>query len=148
MRRRDRLGSLNSFLGSWSLVSLHDTLPSAEVQKPFGESPMGLILYQADGHMSAQLSVARPKRLVSEDPLCASADEAANAWQTYFGYWGTFQVDADKGVVLHRVEGCSFPNWIGAEQVRHFRFDGADRLILEAQSGSVRSNLIWQRRNQ
>lgn len=134
------------FLGSWGLVSFEHVLPSGELLKPFGDSPLGLILYQADGHMSAQVSVNSPTRFASEDTLRASAEEATEAWRTYFGYWGSFKVYPEKRVVVHRVEGSSFSNWIGTEQVRHFRFDGADRLILETQLPSGHSTLVWQRR--
>jgi Lipocalin-like domain len=135
------------FLGSWGLVSYEHALPSGEVSRPFGESPAGLILYQADGRMSAQVSSSRQTRLSSEDFLQARVEEAAEAWRTYFGYWGSFEVDAKKGVVVHRVEGSSFSNWIGTEQIRHFRFDGADRLILSTSSPAGWWTLIWQRRD-
>jgi hypothetical protein len=134
------------FLGSWGLVSSEHVLPSGEVARPYGESPSGLILYQADGRMSAQLSVGSPARVASDDPFYASAEEAAAAWRTYFGYWGSFEVDTEKGVVVHHVEGSSFSNWIGTDQVRHFRFDGADRLVLETSSSSGQFTLIWHRR--
>ncbi|HKW35274.1 MAG TPA: lipocalin-like domain-containing protein [Candidatus Acidoferrum sp.] len=133
-------------LGSWGLVSFEQVLPSGEMLRPFGDSPVGLILYQAHGRMSAQLSVGRPARFASEDPDRASTEEAAEAWRTYFGYWGSFKVYPDKRVVVHRVEGSSFSNWIGTEQIRHFRFEGANRLILETQSSSGHYTLIWQRR--
>lgn len=134
------------FVGSWELATFQTVLPSGEISKPFGDSPMGLIVYQADGRMSAQLSVRKPTKLASDDPDQASAEEAAEAWRMYFGYWGSFRVDAAKGVVAHRVEGCSFANWIGTEQVRNFRFEGANRLILETQSSSGHSTLVWRRR--
>lgn len=134
------------FLGSWGLVSYEHVLPSGDVSKPFGESPLGLILYQADGRMSAQISTARPARFASEDFQQASVEEAAEAWRTYFGYWGSFKVNMERGVVVHRVKGSSFSNWIGTEQVRQFRFDGTERLILETRSASGRWTLIWQRK--
>lgn len=133
-------------LGSWGLVSFEQFLPSGEVSKAFGDAPLGVILYQADGRMSAQLSVGSPTRFASDDPDLASAEEAHAAWRAYFGYWGTFRVDAEKGVVVHRVEGSSFPNWIGTEQVRQFRFEGAHRLILETKSSSGDFRAVWQRR--
>jgi Lipocalin-like domain len=146
MSSRDKK-HVERFLGSWGLVSYEHALPSGEVSKPFGESPAGLILYQADGSMSAQVSTSRQARFASEDFLQARVEEAAEAWRTYFGYWGSFEVDAKKGVVVHRVEGSSFSNWIGTEQVRHFRFDGTDRLILSTLSSAGRWRLIWQRRD-
>jgi hypothetical protein len=134
------------FVGSWGLVSYEYALPSGEVLRPFGGSPLGLILYHADGRMSAQVSTGSPARLISGDPLQASVEEAAEAWRTYFGYWGSFNVHTEEGIVVHHVEGSSFANWIGTEQVRHFRFDGADRLVLETSSSSGRWTLIWQRK--
>lgn len=134
------------FLGSWGLVSFELFLPSGEVLKPYGDSPIGSILYQSGGRMSAQLCSDNPKRFVSDDDSQATVDELAEAWRAYFGYWGTYEIDAGKGVIMHRVEGCSFPNWIGTKQARHFRFDGPNRLTLEAQSASGRYKLIWQKR--
>lgn len=133
------------FPGSWRLVSFEHFLPSGEVRRPFGDSPSGALLYQADGHMSAQLRTGNPKRFASDDDFRATTAEMAEAWQTYFGYWGTFKIDAEKGMVVHHVEGSLFPNWIGTEQVRFFRFDGPNRLTLEAQSAAGRYRLAWQR---
>jgi hypothetical protein len=143
-RESSNSGPSAQFLGSWSLISFEHVLRSGQVQRPFGDHPTGLILYQADGHMSAQVSAGKSASLASEDPLEASAEEASAAWRRYFGYWGTFEVSAERGTVTHRVEGSMFPNWIGSEQVRFFRFEGADRLILEAETSSGRSTLLWQ----
>ena len=133
------------FLGSWNLVSFEHVLPSGEAALPFGNSPVGLLVYQAEGRMSAQVSTGSPTRLSSDDSLEATVEEAAGAWRAYFGYWGCFQVCPEEGVVVHRVQGSSFPNWIGTEQPRHFRFDGANRLILATKSASGRYTLTWQR---
>jgi hypothetical protein len=106
---------------------------------------VGVILYQPDGHMSVQISTGSRTSFASGDPFRATDGEAANAWRTYFGYWGSFAVDAEKREVVHRVEGSSFVNWVGTEQVRQFRFDGPDRLILETRSSSGHSTVIWRR---
>lgn len=141
-------GSAESmFVGSWGLVSFEHVLRSGEALKPFGDSPSGSILYQPDGRMSAQVSVGSPAKFASKDPDQASSEEAAEAWRGYVGYWGTFRIHAEKGEVVHRVEGSWFPNWIGTEQVRQFRFEGRDRLVLETQSSSGRYTLKWERRS-
>ena len=132
-------------VGSWSLVTFEQVLHSGEVLKPFGDSPSGSIIYQADGRMSAQVSVGNRARFASDDPDRATTEEAEKAWQTYFGYWGTYEVNAEKQVVMHRVEDCSFPNWVGTIQVRHFRFAQDNRLILETQSPSGQWKVTWQR---
>jgi hypothetical protein len=89
--------SRERFLGSWRLVSFEHVSPTGEVVKLFGESPNGSLLYQRDGHMSAQVSVGSPKRLTSDDLFEVSTEESAEAWRGYFGYWGSFRVDAEKG---------------------------------------------------
>jgi hypothetical protein len=144
--RADDREHIEPFLGSWGLVSFEHVLPSGEESRPFGDSPSGLLLYQADGHMSAQVSVGTPARLASDDPDQASPEEASESWRSYFGYWGSFRVCTQDGVVVHHVEGSSFSNWIGTEQVRRFRFDGANRLILETDSSAGHWTLVWQRR--
>jgi hypothetical protein len=142
----DREGT-EPFLGAWDLVSYEHVLPSGAVTKPYGEFPSGAILYQADGRMSVHISIGQPARLASNDHLRASAEEAAQAWRTYFGYWGSFRVDAGKRTVVHRVEGSSFSNWIGTEQARQFSFDGNKRLMLETRSDAGHWRLVWLRKN-
>jgi hypothetical protein len=133
------------FLGAWALVSSEHRPSSSEVVKLFGDDPSGQLLYETGGHMSAELSVGTPKKLAGEDFLEASDLEAAKAWREYIGYWGTFQVYPDQSLIIHRVEGSSFSNWIGTKQHRHFRFNDRNRLILEADSPSGHTMLIWQK---
>jgi hypothetical protein len=121
------------FIGSWTLNSFELRLKSGEARKPLGEHPVGRILYQRNGQMSAQLMHSEPAAFASGDPLQATLEEASRAWREYTGYWGTFTVDPEAPIVTHHIEGCSFPNWIGQNQIRSFRFEG-DRLILGADS--------------
>jgi hypothetical protein len=51
--------------------------------------------------------------------------------------------------VVHQVEGCSFPNWVGSRQVRFYAFSG-DRLTLrtvplQLGNGVQVGELVWQR---
>ena len=133
------------FLGSWSLVSCEQVLSTGEVLKPFGDAPLGSIQYLADGHMSAQVSVRNRPKLSGEDLLKTSDEEASDAFRSYLGYWGSYTVFAERHVVVHRLEGSSFPNWVGTEQIRHFRFDDSNRLILEAQLPAGHFKLTWRK---
>ena len=132
------------FIGSWTLVSYELRLASGAVTKPFGDRPIGRILYQQSGHMSAQLMHPASAHFANTDPLRATRNETDRAWRNYIGYWGMFSVDAKAGTVVHRIEGGWFPNWIGQTQTRSFRFE-RDRLILEADSSAWHATLIWQR---
>lgn len=113
--------------------------------KPFGEAPIGRILYQGNGQMSAQLMPPGPASFDSSDPLKATTNEAMTAWRNYIGYWGTYTVDTKAGAVTHHIECSWFPNWIGQKQVRSFRFIENRRLVLEADSPAWHATLLWQK---
>jgi hypothetical protein len=139
--------NLNRLLGSWALLSYEHVLPSGETLHPFGDHPSGMLVYQADGSMSVHISVENPARLIGEDFREAGDEDAVAAWRSYFGYWGTFKSHADRRIVVHRVEGSSFANWIGTEQVRHFRFDANGHLLLETEFANGRYTLTWERKS-
>jgi len=132
------------FIGAWTLLSYELSLASGVVTKPLGDHPVGRILYLDNGQMSAQVTASGLNPLANADPQDATPEEAGRAWHNYVGYWGTFTVDAKAGVVIHAVEGAWFPNWIGQNQVRRYRFAG-NTLTLEADSPAWHATLIWRR---
>ena len=143
------------FLGAWTLVFYEHRLSSGEIVKPLGDNPSGQLIYEAGGHMSAQLSAATPKNFARKDVLHASDPDASpdafpetsKVRRRYIAYWGTFQIDPDRSQVIHHVEGSFFPNWIGTEQHRHFQFEDNNRLILQAKSPAGQTTLIWQKKS-
>ena len=132
------------FIGSWELVSYELRFPSGAITKPFGDRPVGRILYQSNGQMSAKLMRPAATPFVSGDPLNATTEETERAWRNYIGYWGTFRVDPKTGTVVHRIEGGWFPNWVGQQQTRSFRFE-RDTLVLEADTAAWHATLLWRR---
>lgn len=132
------------FIGAWSLLSYELRLPSGAVERPMGDRPLGRILYLENGQMSVHVAASGVDPLANADPGDATAEEAQGAWRKYVGYWGTFTVDARAGIVTHAVEGAWFPNWIGTNQARHYRFSG-DTLTLEAHTPDWHAALVWRR---
>ena len=43
---------------------------------------------------------------------------------SYFAYFGTYTVDAEKRVVTHHVEGSLAPDFTGTDQPRPFKLEG------------------------
>ena len=111
---------------------------------PLGERALGQVVYTADGRMSAQLVRADRAPFASDDFRAAPVDVAAEAFQQYFGYFGSYKLDTGAGTVTHFIEGAWFPNLENKSQVRTFRFEH-DRLILEAPTpwGVIRNT--WRR---
>jgi hypothetical protein len=133
-----------SLVGAWSLLECAEILQDGSKRLPLGEGARGQVVYTADGRMSAQLVRADRAPFASDDFRGAPVDVAAEAFQQYFGYFGSYTVDASAGTVTHFIEGAWFPNLENKAQVRTFRLEG-DRLIFEAATpwGVIRN--IWIR---
>ena len=141
-----------ALVGAWRLISWTIEYPaSGRVTQPFGAVPEGLLMYSADGHMSAALQRPGRVRLSRADPNAVSDAEKAAAFAGYLQYAGTWSV-AD-GHVVHAVELAMNPNLVGTRQVRHVSLDG-DRLELGAEEpleapGQVRRHrILWRRARQ
>jgi hypothetical protein len=132
-------------VGAWSLSSYELRLKSSgTITTPFGPHPVGRILYEANGQMSAELMRPEMTAFASNDPLRATDKEAASAWRNYIGYWGTYTMDVRAGTITHHIEGGWLPNWAGQNQTRTFQVSG-DSLSLDADSAAWHAHLTWKR---
>jgi len=140
--------SKDELIGTWQLESW--TIGYAdrdEFTYPYGEEPLGLLVYSNDGWMSA--SINRPGRaLLPQDVSYRKLPDAlkAQAFSSYFHYAGRYQVvDGD---VIHYVTQSLNPNFPGTEQLRHAELDG-QTLVLSGkdQVGGVTRfhSLVWHR---
>jgi len=138
-----------ALIGAWRLVSWTIEYPAtARVTRPFGPAPEGLLVYTADGSMSAVIQ--RPGRplLSRADPHAVSDAEKAAAFGGYLHYAGTWSV-AD-GCVVHAVDIAMNPNLIGTRQVRHVSLAGDDLVLgaeeaLESAGQTRRHRIAWHR---
>jgi hypothetical protein len=131
-------------LGSWRLQSWDIRSPTGEIEYPLGPDPLGRLIYDPDGSVSAQLMRRDQTRFASDDWRHATVDEKARAWGSYFGYFGTYTIDKEAHAVTHHVEGSWFPNLIGSDEVRYFQFED-DRLILDAETAWGRVKIVWEK---
>ncbi|WP_372517583.1 lipocalin-like domain-containing protein [Mycobacterium florentinum] len=120
----------DAVLGAWELVSFvaHNET-TGEDRQPLGTTPRGLILYTADGHMSAQL---------------AESDMSG-----YVAYGGRFSVDEETATLHHEVSVSMMPELLAKPQFRQVRVEG-DLLTLSAtrtdETGvTTHSTLVWRR---
>ena len=83
-------------IGAWKLVSYVATpTDGSPPLYPMGENPMGIILYTADGYMSAQLTSADRRGFVSGDWYRGTDEEYRAEATTYLAYSGPFHVDEE-----------------------------------------------------
>jgi hypothetical protein len=137
-RLRDRL------LGSWRVAKWEWEDREGAVTSPLGDDPVGQLVYDASGRVSAQLMRRHQPLFCDDDWRHATDEEKARAWSGYFGYFGTYTVDEQARTVTHHIEGSWFPNLVGTRQVRRYSFDG-DRLSLEAETPWGHVTIVWER---
>ncbi len=138
-----------TFIGTWRLLSWVITDGEGKKTEPMGPAPWGLLTYAADGYMFAMLGAdpSTRARFAGSDPLAGTPEEAQRAMSTCHSYCGRWRIDGDS--LVHTVEGALWPNMVGTEQVRHYRFDG-DRVILKTppmtrKGASGIAELTWTR---
>ncbi len=106
-------------VGAWTLTGFVERDIGTGVENhPFGEHPLGLILYTPDGYVSAQLQLPERPLFASGDLLRATPEEYAAAGSSYVAYSGRFFVDEGKKSLSHEMAVSFFPNWFGQRQVR------------------------------
>jgi lipocalin-like protein len=128
--------SAPGLLGTWRLLSYEARDSEDRVQYPLGENVSGLLVYDSGGHMSAHVMRSDLPLFAANDPARGTDAELRAAFDGYGSYFGTYTIDHAKQTVTHHVRGAWYPNWIGHDQVRHFRFAGS-RLLLSTPP------LIW-----
>jgi len=138
-----------SLVGTWQLVSFEARDSKGELQYPLGEHVAGLLIYDAGGNMSAHVMRNDRPLFAANDSSRGTDAEVRAAFDGYASYFGTYTIDQAAQTVTHHVRGAWYPNWIGNDQLRDFKFDGS-RLSLSTPplvSGgqSLEYVLIWER---
>jgi hypothetical protein len=135
---------VRKLIGAWRLVSWSEIKQDGGTDYPLGKDAIGQLIYSADGHVAAQLARKDLPPLRDEDWRSASQPESAQAWKSYFGYFGTFSIDTRQQAVIHHVEGSWFPNLSHTDQTRLFRFVG-DELVLDADTAWGKVVIVWEK---
>lgn len=139
----------DALVGAWQLERWTIDYPGTDrVTQPFGPHPQGLLVYTANGYMSAALQRPDRPRLSSADVHAVSDAEKAAAFDGYLHYAGHWHIE--DGNVVHAVVLAMNPNLIGTNQVRSVTLDG-DAMVLGAEEalesrGQVRRHRIHWRR--
>jgi len=137
----------NPFVGTWRLMSLEMRKSDGQVSYPLGHDAIGFIMYTDDGYMSvAMMSSGRPK-FAAGDIRRGTMEEKVAAAETYISYCGRYEIREDR--IIHHVAVSFFPNWVGADQERTFKFDGNCLWLSTppflADGVQQTSRLIWER---
>jgi hypothetical protein len=112
--------------GTWRLLSFETWRSDGSVAYPLGENALGLLTYTPDHYFSMMMVRAAKS---SPEPSRAGEAEMWGIAGGALAIGGSFQVNAELGVVTHVIHVSTFPSFIGQTQKRFFTFSG-DRLAL------------------
>ena len=122
-------------VGTWRLVSFED-VEDGKIIRPFGEKPVGLFVYTADGHVIIQIAnSANPAcyapgkksgrgKMDDRALLACSPEQMQALLNNSVAYWGTYTVDLAAGVITHNVLSDLSNGYAGTVQPRPFRLNG------------------------
>ena len=114
----------HSFVGAWRLVTFEFRKADGTVIYPFGAEAQGTIIYTESGRYSAQLVRKGRPKLKSGDQMKGTVEEVQKSFKGCISYFGKYEIDHEKGMIVHHVEGSLFPNMEGTDQKRYFELSG------------------------
>lgn len=118
-------GLRGRMLGSWKLLEPVTIDKATGARSIWDDRPgpySGMIAYLPNGTMCVHIGSARTSLTTDWDEL--TADERLAAANTWYGYFGRFEVDEAKQQVRHLVTGSLQPGEIGRTLVRNVKLNG------------------------
>jgi hypothetical protein len=109
-------------VGAWRLLSFAFTDEAGEVVYPLGDSPVGGVIFTADGHMSLDFMAGGRAPFAADDILGGTPDEQAAAARSFVAFGGPYIIE--DGAVLIDVKHSLHPNWAGHAHKRFFQVSG------------------------
>jgi hypothetical protein len=79
--------------GTWQLVSYQTTRSDGTTTDLYGPNPLGVLIYDASGHMSVHLLKRNLRQCGTIDRRKCPDAEARLAFDNYAGYWGRYEVN-------------------------------------------------------
>lgn len=148
LAQRGKLATM--LIGVWTLRRYTDIADGAPPEHPFGLHPAGLLIYTADGFVSALLMAPERPNLGGYGLMEGTPDQYSAAGRGFIGYSGVYEVDETLAVVIHRPLVAFAPNMLASGQSRRVELR-REVLVLTAEhaqpvgSATTRSRLEWVR---
>ncbi|MDR6950776.1 hypothetical protein J2X65_000119 [Ancylobacter sp. 3268] len=107
----------NQVAGTWRMISATID-PGGKNTPAYGAKPNGLLVFTPDMHFVEVLTDADIPRFASNARGEGTDDENRLAMSRSIGFFGTYTVDENGEFSGNRVEGATFPNWVGSVRTR------------------------------
>jgi hypothetical protein len=146
LRRQD-------LIGAWRLIGMTYSGPDGTTDPFYQPDSTGLIVYEASGWMSVQIGA--PHRAKWEVPAARRAPSdgrqaslEAAAFDSYYAYYGTWDLDERSSVVTHHVASALLPSEEGLDYSQAVTLDHG-RLVFTTHAGKPGREVVrtktWER---
>lgn len=141
-------------VGAWRLVSIEYSGPRGPLEDPFYHAGCtGLLTYDAAGAMSVQIAGAKRPALSAATARAPAADDPdakakADAFDSYYAYFGTWELEGDTGRLVHHVSAALIPGEAGISYSQEATIEDG-RLVLtnrqQKSDGAYVRRKTWER---
>ena len=133
-------------VGTWMLVSAHDTQKDGSDINRWGATPKGSLMFDANGRYMLIISRSDISKFAGKSVNDGSPEENKAVVQGLIASFGSYTVSEPNKIMTH-VEGSSFPNLNGIDQIRIIRTLTADELVYDNPTSSTgaASHVVWKR---
>jgi lipocalin-like protein len=113
-----------NLVGTWALKRYTNIDSHANAVEPFGNSPVGILIYTPDGLVSAQLMDPDRRWSHQEDWGDWTPEEYAVFARGYTSYCGRYEVDEIQSTVTHVPSVAFLPNLVNQRLLRRVEMIG------------------------
>jgi len=137
------------FIGTWSLVAVENTNGDGSKTLPYGENPVGLLVFSANGDYAIQILKAVRPKVAANDKNKATAAENAALVQGNNSHFGVYSIDDVKHTITFNVQHAFYPNWEGHIQVRNYTLENNVLSYIVTNTtngGATTAKVVWKKR--
>lgn len=140
----------DSFIGSWSLVSITNIYQDGTKVLPYGEQPNGLLIFDEYGNYAIQIAKKDRPLIASGNKNTSTPEENAAIVKDFNAHYGHYSVDSKAKTISFNVLHASFPNWENKVQKRTYSYenDVLKYIVTNTTQGgaSVVAEVVWKRK--
>jgi hypothetical protein len=144
-----------ALIGAWQLVTIQYLTSDGPQEDPFyGQHPQGMLVYDASNSMSVQIVGANRPSLEAESRRSGTAhpdrsnERKAAAYDSYYAYFGTWDVDGAASVVTHHVQHSLIPSESGLVYTQTIELEGEHLTFINRSpegSSIIERRKLWRR---
>jgi hypothetical protein len=135
--------------GTWSLVKVENTNADGSKTLPYGDNPVGLLVFTDAGEYAIQILKAVRPKVAAADKNKATPYENAALVQGNNSHFGTYTVDPEKHSISFNVQHAFYPNWEGNVQVRSYTIENnvlSYVVTHTTNGGATTATVVWKKK--